>query len=269
MFPYPQFSNRIYVNPKFNGGAQVNQQQLLQQQQMAQQRQYMEMEAKRMALLQHQQQLLMHKSRAAELDKKRKETAEMMRKRKEMKETNGHDDSQVGEKRKADVDSAESDRDTKRALGQSPAGGISIKGAAAAAARGVYPVPSSLSPSPSRNIPYTPPHMKKPENNIKSRVGRTPDITSRLGRPEEKKEIALPSQAIPIVTGGKSNTLAINGFKDDIKEQDIKNMTKDIPGGAQDIKINQGNKSVIVVFPSIEAAVTFRRKFNRFVIIFL
>lgn len=96
MFPYPQFSNRIYVNPKFNGGAQVNQQQLLQQQQqMAQHRQYMEMEAKRMALLQHQQQLLVHKSRAAELDKKRKETAEMMRKRKETKETNGNDDSRV------------------------------------------------------------------------------------------------------------------------------------------------------------------------------
>lgn len=107
--------------------------------------------------------------------------------------------------------------------------------------------------------------MKKAENNIKSRVGRTPDITSRLGRPEEKKEVT-PSQAIPIVTGGKSNTLTINGFKDDIKEQDIKNMTKDIPGGAQDIKINQGDKSVMVVFPSIEAAVTFRRKFNRFVI---
>lgn len=88
MFPYPQYSNRIYVNPKFSGG---NQQQLLQQQQLAQQRQYMEMEAKRMTLLQHQQQLLLHKSRqeqrAIELDQKRKETAEMMRKRRESKNT--------------------------------------------------------------------------------------------------------------------------------------------------------------------------------------
>lgn len=151
----------------------------------------------------------------------------------------------------------------------SPAGGISIKGAAAAAAaRGVYPsaTPSS---SPSRNLPYTPPHLKRPENNIRNRIGQTqtPPITSRLGRPEEKKPtVSAPiSQVVPIVTGGKSNTLAINGFKDEIKEADIKNLTKDVPGGAQDIRINQDTKTATVVFPSIEAAVTFRRKFNRYV----
>ncbi|KAG2200212.1 hypothetical protein INT47_009850 [Mucor saturninus] len=269
MFPYPQYSNRIYVNPKFNGGN--NQHMLQQQQQLAQQRQFMEMEAKRMTLLQHQQQLLLHKSRqeqrAAELDQKRKETAEMMKKRRETKS-----EPMAGDKRK-ESNSPEPDHEHKRIPRQSPAGGIAIKGAAAARANQSTASSSSLSP---RNVPYTPPHhhhqqqkqqqqqqqqQHRPENGIRSRIGQS-DITSRLGGQQDKHSAASiteNSHFVPIVTGGKSNTLTVNGFKTEIKEGEIRDMAKD----AKDIKIDTDTKTATLVFPTVEAAVTFRRKYNR------
>jgi tRNA uridine 5-carbamoylmethylation protein Kti12 len=83
MFPqYPPYSNRIYVNPKFNNGANA------QQQQMLQKRQFIEMEAQRMMMLQQQIQLEQEKQRLAELDRKRREAADNLKKRKETKEHN-------------------------------------------------------------------------------------------------------------------------------------------------------------------------------------
>lgn len=35
--------------------------------------------------------------------------------------------------------------------------------------------------------------------------------------------------------------------------------------GAQDIKVDSDTKTVTVVFPTVEDAVTFRRKYNRYV----
>lgn len=81
MFPqYPPYSNRIYVNPKFNNAANT------QQQQMLQKRQFIEMEAQRMIMMQQQIQLEQEKQRLAELDRKRREAAENLKKRKEIKD---------------------------------------------------------------------------------------------------------------------------------------------------------------------------------------
>ena len=84
MYPsFPPYSNRIYVNPKFNGGqnqqmmAQQQQQMMAQQQQFAQ-RQFMELEAQRLNMLQQQAQ-----QKNIDLDQKRRELQESMRKRRE------------------------------------------------------------------------------------------------------------------------------------------------------------------------------------------
>lgn len=84
MFPqYPPFSNRIYVNPKFNKGAASQQIQLQQQQQ----RQFMELEAHRMLLMQRQMQVQQQQEqqRLAELDQKRREAAEHLKRKREQK----------------------------------------------------------------------------------------------------------------------------------------------------------------------------------------
>lgn len=81
MFPqYPPYSNRIYVNPKFNNGVSNP------QQQTSPERQYIEMEAHRMIMLQKQIQLDQEKRRLEDLDRKRREATENLKKRKEMKE---------------------------------------------------------------------------------------------------------------------------------------------------------------------------------------
>ncbi|KAI8062368.1 uncharacterized protein B0P05DRAFT_247294 [Gilbertella persicaria] len=219
---FPPFSNRIYVNPKFNQGTP----------QQMMHRQMMEMEAQRMLMMQQQSSI--------DLDKKRQETAEMMRKRREAKEK------QPGEKRSR----AESDEDraTKRQQipKPSPAGGISIKGVAAA--RGIRSSSPPPPPPPPRNVPYTPP--------LKQQHATKPSIMSRLSQPDK------PS-SVPIATQGKSSTLVIKGFDSSVTKQDIINLTKNVPGELKDIQFNGESKEAIITFSTVEAAVTFRRKYNR------
>lgn len=84
MFPqYPPFSNRIYVNPKFNKSGASQQMQLQQEQQ----RKFMELEAHRMLLMQRQMQLQQQQEqqRLTELEQKRREAAEHMKKRREQR----------------------------------------------------------------------------------------------------------------------------------------------------------------------------------------
>lgn len=146
-----------------------------------------------------------------------------------------------------------------------------------------------------RNIPYQPPNERKVSSPYDRKVStpydrkplnqyEKPSITSRLGKPGNsaatsvaptatKVTAAMPNKnspasitatpVLPIVTNGKSNTLIIKGLSKDTKEQDIRNMTNGINGGAHDIKLNLDADSAIVVFPSVESAVTFRRKYNR------
>lgn len=84
MFPqYPPFSNRIYVNPKFNKSGNSQQMQLQQQQQ----RKFIELEAHRMLLIQRQMQLQQQQEqqRLTELDQKRREAAENMKRKREQR----------------------------------------------------------------------------------------------------------------------------------------------------------------------------------------
>lgn len=154
---------------------------------------------------------------------------------------------------------------------QSPAGGITIKGVAAAAARHNGNLPP-------RNIPYQPPNERKVsiERRVSTPYDRKPSITSRLGKPGNTSTPALSATAafipnknssasitatpvLPIVTNGKSNTLIITGLGKDVTLQDIRNMAT----GAHDVKLGSNANSATVVFPSVESAVTFRRKYNR------
>ena len=159
----------------------------------------------------------------------------------------------------------------------SPEGGISIKGIANRSVR-----PSAQ--------PYTPPSQRGERSNggihsrISSESNDKPSITTRLGsnsngnnnhnndhghhvvqqrripanKPEETKS---QSYTIPIVTGGKSNTLIMKGFKDQVRMEDVKKMTDGSP--VKNTQLDQNDKSATVVFNTIEDAVTFRRKFNR------
>ncbi|CAO3627687.1 unnamed protein product [Mucor hiemalis] len=269
-FPYPQFSNRIYVNPNFQGGQQQQQQQqqMLAQQQFAQQQRYMELEQQRLALLQQQKQS--QQMNDTDLDQKRREAAEMMKRRRE----NNQQDTkqQVGDKRKYESNHKE-DRDVKRpeiVFRQSPAGGISIKGAAAAA----------------REIrTYTPPHQRN-GSNIRDRIGSNspvqrgsegrPSIIDRLSsnnnnlvqpqhnvKPQQQQQQQQQQQPyhVPIVTGGKSNTLLLKGFTGQVNDQDLKKMTAG--STVKNTTIDQNDKSATLVFATVEDAVTFRRKYNR------
>ncbi|KAI7902497.1 uncharacterized protein BX663DRAFT_511254 [Cokeromyces recurvatus] len=282
--PYPQFSNRIYINPKFsNTGA--NPQQMMQQQQ--QQRQFMEMEAQRMIMLQQQMQMQhqQEKQRMAELDQKRRETAENIRKRKEAKEQlNGEKSkSQLGEKRdRNETDVEVNDRQSKRqeTMTSSNEGGISIKGAASRVHHH-----SSLPP---RNIPYTPPHYSQRRdeyisknkeqhpyhsppnrNDIRNRLNLSSEnITSRLNKSTNSSNKNSPvsivaTPVVPISTNGKSNVVIIQGLSSNTKEEEIKKLTNSIPGGANEIKLDVNLKTATVIFPTVESAVTFRRKYNR------
>ncbi|KAL9553889.1 hypothetical protein MBANPS3_003061 [Mucor bainieri] len=271
MFPqYPPFSNRIYVNPKFNKSGASQQMQLQQEQQ----RKFMELEAHRMRLIQRQMQLQQQQQqqeqqRLAELDQKRREAAENLKRKREQR------NAESGEKRmRSDETNKHSDdRAAKRLerFAQSPAGGISIKGVAAAAARHNGTLPP-------RNIPYQPPNERRVsiERRVSTPYDRKPSITSRLGKPGNPPTPAQPASAtftpnknssasitatpvLPIVTNGKSNTLIITGLSKDAKVQDIRNMAN----GANDVKMDSNATSATVVFPSVESAVTFRRKYNR------
>ena len=165
------------------------------------------------------------------------------------------------------------DRATKRLerFAQSPAGGITIKGVAAAAARHN----GSLPP---RNIPYQPPNERKVsiERRVSTPYDRKPSITSRLGKsgnpstpapsakaafiPNKNSSASITATPVlPIVTNGKSNTLIITGLGKDATLQDIRNMAT----GAHDVRLGSNANSATVVFPSVESAVTFRRKYNR------
>ncbi|KAL7312029.1 hypothetical protein PS15m_007834 [Mucor circinelloides] len=267
MFPqYPPFSNRIYVNPKFNKGAASQQIQLQQQQQ----RQFMELEAHRMLLMQRQMQVQQQQEqqRLAELDQKRREAAEHLKRKREQKNP------ETGEKRSRpeETDNNSDHRAAKRIerFAPSPAGGITIKGVAAARHN------SNLPP---RNIPYQPPNERKVsiERGVSKPYDGKPSITSRLGKPGNSPTTSLSAKAaptpnknspasiaatpvLPIVTNGKSNTLIIKGLGKDAKLQDIRDMAK----GAHDVKLDSNASSATVVFPSVESAVTFRRKYNRF-----
>ncbi|KAI8354621.1 hypothetical protein EDC96DRAFT_516718 [Choanephora cucurbitarum] len=234
MQQFAPFSNRIYVNPKFN---QATPQQMMQ-------RQYMEMEAQRMMMMQQQFQ---QQPNMDELDRKRRETAEMMRKRKESRE-------QAGEKRKRPELSPTEERAPKRQeLPLSPAGGISIKGMAAA--RGIRTL-STPSPRPT---------VRSTHEDIKSRLQapRKPDILSRLSQPGSRPSEQVMSTPVPISTSGKSNTVVIQGFDDSVQQRDIVSMAKTMPGGYQDIQFDRQSKQAIVKFSTVETAVTFRRKYNR------
>lgn len=150
-----------------------------------------------------------------------------------------------------------------------------------------------------RNIPYQPPNERKVSSPYDRKIStpydrkplnqyEKPSITSRLGKPGNSAATSVASTAtkvvtakvaavpnknspasitatpiLPIVTNGKSNTLIIKGLSKDTKEQDIRNMANGISGGAHAIKLNQDTNSATVVFPSVESAVTFRRKYNR------
>ncbi|GAN10463.1 hypothetical protein MAM1_0358d10004 [Mucor ambiguus] len=270
MFPqYPPFSNRIYVNPKFNKNGASQQMQLQQEQQ----RKFMELEAHRMLLMQRQMQLQQQQQqqeqqRLAELDQKRREAAENMKRKREQR------NAETGEKRMRsdETNNHSEDRAAKRLerFAQSPAGGISIKGVAAARHNG------NLAP---RNIPYQPPNERKVsvERRVSTPYDRKPSITSRLGKPGNPPTPAPPAKVaftsnknssasitatpvLPIVTNGKSNTLIITGLGKDAKLQDIRNMAN----GAHDVKLDSNANSATVVFPNVESAVTFRRKYNRY-----
>lgn len=168
---------------------------------------------------------------------------------------------------------------------QSPAGGISIKGAAAAARE--------------NRATYTPPHQRN-GNNIRDRLGssspvprRTENNSNSQGRssiidrlsntnnnnnnnrvqPQQQhtRPDAKPQQQqnqqqqkpyhVPIVTGGKSNVLILKGFNGQVNDQDLKKMTTGSP--VRNTSINQNDKTATLAFDSIEDAVTFRRKYNR------
>lgn len=175
--------------------------------------------------------------------------------------------------RSDEINTHSDDRAAKRLerFAQSPAGGISIKGVAAAAARHN----GSLPP---RNIPYQPPNERRVsiERRVATPYDRKPSITSRLGKPgnsptpvpaakaaftpnKNSSASITATKVLPIVTNGKSNTLIITGLGKDATLQDIRN----IANGAHDVKLDSNASSATVVFPSVESAVTFRRKYNR------
>lgn len=154
---------------------------------------------------------------------------------------------------------------------QSPAGGISIKGAAAAAA------------ARENRATYTPPHQRN-SNNIRDRLGssspvprRTENINNnnsqgrssiidRLSNTNNNNRVQPQQQQqksyhVPIVTGGKSNVLILKGFNGQVNDQDLKKMTAGSP--VRNTSINQNDKIATLAFDSIEDAVTFRRKYNR------
>ncbi|KAI8643945.1 hypothetical protein BD408DRAFT_401503 [Parasitella parasitica] len=250
MFPqYPPFSNRIYVNPKFNKGAGGASQQMQLQQQ--QQQRFMEMEAQRMLLMQRQMQLQQQEQQR--VDQKRREATEIMRKKQEQK--NG----ESGEKRPRSEDSNYENRAAKRQerFTSSSAGGITIKGVAAAARN------NNLPP---KNIPYQPPNERRELSPYDRKSNSGNSAVSRAATVPNKNSSALTTATpvLPIVTNGKSNILIIKGLSKDTKEQDIRAMTNEINGGAHDINLDSSVNSATVTFSSVESAVTFRRKYNRF-----
>ncbi|CEP07881.1 hypothetical protein [Parasitella parasitica] len=290
MFPqYPPFSNRIYVNPKFNKGT-VGASQHMQLQQQQQQQQFMEMEAQRMLLMQRQMQLLQQEQkRLAELDQKRREATEIMRQKQLQKNaevkmllkstllcpllTVRH---QSGEKRPRPVDS-NYDRAAKRQerFAPSPTGGITIKGVAAARNNSLPPENISYQPPNERRV--SSPYERKSTASFDRKPYEKPSITSRLGNTansavskasiapnKNSSALITATPVLPIVTNGKSNILIIKGLGKDTKEQDIRSMTNEINGGVHEIKLDSNTNSATVSFSSVESAVTFRRKYNRF-----
>jgi hypothetical protein len=59
--------------------------------------------------------------------------------------------------------------------------------------------------------------------------------------------------------------LIVTGLSKDTKEDQIRDMTNTMSGGAKDIKFDSGKMTATVTFESVENAVTFRRKYNRLV----
>lgn len=191
--------------------------------------------------------------------------------REKQKETNVLFGNQTGEKRMRSESSRteeeqKEERPSKRQeLPLSPAGGISIKGMAAA--RGIR-----SSTTPSRTVVRS----AQPED-IRSRLQpqASPklNILSRLSQPvsrplsetlSPKSELTQTiSSPVPISTSGKSNTVVIKGFDDSVQYRDIVSMAKSMPGGYRDITFDSELKQAIIKFSTVETAVTFRRKYNR------
>jgi hypothetical protein len=155
-------------------------------------------------------------------------------------------------------------------------GVFSIKGAASRHQQ------AAISP---RNVSYTSPHQRQQSNDIRNRLNapstpERPSITSRLNQPpshhpqsdhtninnKTSSASILSEPIVPIVTNGKSNTLIITGLSKDTKEDQIRTMANTMMGGAKDIKFDADKLSATVTFGTVETAVTFRRKYNRYAI---
>lgn len=188
----------------------------------------------------------------------------------------------AGQKRKADSDN---DRVNKRPFaikgmgggGGGAAKGISIKGAAAAAAAAVStsPPPSS-SRSPVRSSAGAPPSILSRINNHTRQQGQKRSAQDDINRQHpkrpasnetvpslQKQSTTTPSSPIPISTTGKSSKLVVSNLSDTVAEKELRDLGQTIRGGIKDIDIDREAQKATVIFNNAEAAVIFRRKYNR------
>ena len=183
----------------------------------------------------------------------------------------------AGQKRKADNDN---DRASKRpfAIKGLGAKGISIKGAAAAAAAAVTTPPLSSSSSfnsPVRSSAGAPASILSRINNHTRQQGQKRSAPDDLNKQHSKrpasneavsslqKQPTTPSSPIPISTTGKSSKLIISNLSDAVTVKEIRALGQTVQGGIKDIDIDRDTQKATVVFNNAEAAVIFRRKYNR------
>ncbi|KAG2184785.1 hypothetical protein INT43_000698 [Umbelopsis isabellina] len=72
-----------------------------------------------------------------------------------------------------------------------------------------------------------------------------------------------PSIAHPAVVGGKSSRLVISNLASSIPEAELHRLGKVVPGGVKALLIDRPAGKATLSFQTIDAAVTFRRKYNR------
>ncbi|KAI7875948.1 hypothetical protein K492DRAFT_172944 [Lichtheimia hyalospora FSU 10163] len=213
------------------------------------------------------------------LQRQREHILEQQRKRRERKaaEMNTGGSMDAGQKRKADSDN---DRAPKRpfAIKGLGAKGISIKGAAAAAAAAVTAPPLSSPSSPNssaRSSAGAPASILSRINNHTRQQGQKRSAPDDLNKQHPKrpasnetvsslqKQPATPSSPIPISTTGKSSKLVISNLSDAVTVKEIRALGQTVQGGIKDIDIDRDTQKATVTFNNAEAAVIFRRKYNR------
>ncbi|KAI8574935.1 hypothetical protein K450DRAFT_264068 [Umbelopsis ramanniana AG] len=72
-----------------------------------------------------------------------------------------------------------------------------------------------------------------------------------------------PTLEHPAVVGGKSSRLVIGNLAADVPETELHRLGKVVPGGIKELQVDRPAGKATLSFQTIDAAVTFRRKYNR------